>query len=284
MRNSLVLLLVLSLLTLSYQQVSNYTTYRQYEAQITFLNSTQRYCTDFVFPGKFLCNVILRERIEVDIFGVDSENKTEFRTEYAKYEQAGDQVFYEVINYNKLNASQSQTCDFDRESGDDGYRRVKISCKQTYENPQILVIKSKLTNFVRPQAKEFNIAQLSFLQEPMQKRLPSTVENVEISAILSYEEVKGDEYSTTPAPIHAQKLEYETKLIYKVDNTTSPFNLIVSLSVDKYPSCDKILWYSITMWSIVSTIVVVGLVSSVIYGIVLYIRRKKSHQQYIQYE
>lgn len=162
-----ILVIIVSMICLSRQQ-SNNNTYNYYHTGIHLLSADNPSCTDFVFPGKSLCNFVLKEQIEVDIANT-TDGQLTFSTEYAVYgDNTIDYVFLNVTNVNKYNYTIKQACDFIEETvtfffflfdlfqqqdvNDVKSKRIKItSCSYRFNNPQVFIIFSKIIGGVKAQ-------------------------------------------------------------------------------------------------------------------------------------
>lgn len=111
MKTLCTLLAVLSIVCGSLQQ-DNTTYYEHYSAEMRLLEQKDTDCTDFVFPGKSLCNYLLLETILVDLppppKGIEDFT---FTTELVAWDtHAIDYEFLTATNINSFNHSNTQSC------------------------------------------------------------------------------------------------------------------------------------------------------------------------------
>jgi len=270
--------------------------YLDYHVSVELLEKKSEFCTNFVFPGKSLCNLVVTQTVKLNMHE-QLKNVTKGRAYFVTPSfpiphQAQSAEMIQVLHLNVTDRLYNESCPVlsevtRTESNGIKTRAWKISFyEKQYPDPQVFQIKFKIVDVVKPLKKDKqNTFSLQMITESV---LNATGRNGYFASVfVPYKDVdaKMTGFNYEPAPTAVYMHNGTHTLTY--DNTGDKIaqNLTVSMTFPNhyYPQCQVIRWPSITMWAVVGGLTVVLLLYVIVHLVVEQILRARRNKEAAEY-
>lgn len=247
-----------------------------YQISVELLEKKTKHCTNFVFPGKSLCNLVVTQTVQVNMAeqlkNVTEKSRAYFVTPAFPIPsgiQSAEMI--QVTHMNITDPSQSESCPVvsvikgvDPIDGQTKIQSWKISFfEKKYPDPQLFQIRFKLVDIVKPlKSEKKNTFRLSVISESVIHSLANNQTSYTASVFIPYknvdEKLTGFDYHPAPTEILAENGTHTLVYEQTAGELSSNLTLSVTFPNRYYPECQVVRWPSITMWSVVGSVTVIA--------------------------
>jgi hypothetical protein len=261
--------------------------YLAYNVSLHLLDKSSEYCTNFVFPGKSLCNLVVTQTVMLNMNLTNSKGRVSMSTPAFPIKVFDDLEAIEILHVNSLNSSLNEECSVEESSmkkDDDGTETMSFKFsffEKTYPNPQLFHIKLKAVGAVKPLKSS---QQNSFTVQVMSKSLMQSIKDIGYvaSVIAPYHNFTDFMIEPKPTYIHNQNDTHTFIFDNRVLDVTSQ-NLTIAMTFPEYyPHCLQMRLPTIIMWSAVGAITAIVIIYVTFQCLYEQLQKKRHQEGYDQ--